>query len=778
MSLTVDNERYLPRSAIYNALRLGSSPDIEREIRFGIFKYQGATSKLSPSNFSNLRQTLLEANMKTEKTVSVSRTWESGYRFESGQYMLKTREYIFRNEMYGFNFVISRETDVTAEEVARKVNIKQPDLIRNKIRYSFFPDDSGQYRLDLTEVTEKWLNTNKPSYRYEVELELLTVPTLNISSASGASTAASATAIDTVYLDFITTINGYIEFISKAMYSTQMVFPAQEKFEAFATINKVLKSEYVAALDNNKLPKVVNLKPDHLSSTSRGLFPLTHQIRCQASIKIDGKRKFLWLGPKWCYLVAPYDSFNKLYIDLRNYALPQHLYFTLFEGEYIDNIFFAYDTIIYGGNYYLNKDHQTRLSAIKEFNRYSGIFLNLTVVLKKFYPFTNAPMMFDVMRKLLNDSYDFKTDGVIISQNSAANSLVSYKWKPAENLTIDFLYSGKRLYVGNKILFARFPYQVELPVNDNSIVELSFEKDAEDETHPVFIRLRNDKPAPNSADVANDVWDDIERPIPELGLKGQQFYALFRHHNRVKDDIYSRIAVAAPAAALGAGAAEAKPQKSILVVGAGKGGDLGKQAKYGFTTIVNVEPNPVNLALLKQRLKAFPEISATNLMLRGQQVREILTASPVKKFDCLVYMLSLSFFFDDMNSVRSIISLAKNSLKTGGYFACLTIDGDKVRAAMNTVSGHFLGDTLNIDQVLFKVLSDNKVYIDIPSSRTVHDQTEYLTRPQELAKFLKSNGFKSVVTTGDIADVPADLGLNSQEAIFNSLYSYMIFQKL
>jgi len=732
--------------------------DIEREVRFGTLEHEGRKSFLSRGNFNTLKETLISSGIEFTKIVSDANIWKGGLRFENNQLIRKTQEYFFSNRDYGISFAVSRETKLPINQKPKL----PADTVRHKTRYSFMLDD--QYRLDLTEVVETRNNSdndrqndNRPINKYEVELE-----------------APAAINVDV--------INLHIDSILRLLYETQIVFKAYEKFETFDQINKVLHSDWVAAINNNLLGTTVNIKPDNISSVAgnSALFPINNKILCQATIKIDGKRRFLWLGPYGVYLIAPVDFFNKVNIVVNNYNLPQHLYFTLFEGEFLNNIFYAYDTIIYGNKYYRNKSHTERLSCIQDITRYNGLFPDLTIIMKKFFPFNIAPQMYDVVNHLLSDiPQSLPTDGIIITPNiSTSGNQISYKWKPASHLTIDFLYSNSILYTYNNNSnepFKEFPYGVKLLTNtgkevvDNSIVELAFERDVEGELHPVFVRYREDKPTPNATNVARDVWNDIDRPIPEAAMKGQEFYFIFRHHNRVKDMIYSKISLSSTANRM---------PRSILVIGSGKGGDVTKQIKYGFDTIVNVEPNAINTAALVRRTKDIKHVSITNLTLYGQDVEGIMKSSPVKQFDCLVYMLSLSFFFDTKDSTLSVIKLAKKCLKPGGYFACLSIDGNKL-LAMKQVPGYFFGNKLNLNQVWLELRDNKQVFIDIPSSKTVHNQIEYLTNLDYLGKLFIANGFKSVSQNGNnVEDVPIDLGLNPEETTFNSLYSYMIFQKL
>ena len=226
-----------------------------------------------------------------------------------------------------------------------------------------------------------------------------------------------------------------------------------------------------------------------------------------------------------------------------------------------------------------------------------------------------------------------------------------------------------------------------------------------------------------------------------------------------------------------------------MCIGSGRGGDLNKYIKYGFTNLYLVEPDENNRTELINRIsqkKNFVKVETKFSdyeqnkgykykigSMYGQDVPAILADTEGTNFDAVVYMLSLSYFFDNKSDILTIIKLAKSKLKSGGYFAAFSINGNKIRA-MQKIPGYFLGNTLNLKQITMTVENDKDVYVKIGTSRTANGIKEFLTDLNYLDRLFLANGFTRI----EFADVPIDLGLNGEERIYNSLFSTMIYQKL
>ena len=694
--------------------------NLEIEIRFGTFRIPSAPGSaprflfLTRGNFYQLMSTLNSQGIPFSKILSTA-TIHADFRKENAQIVRKQTLFKFDNQEYGFRFAVSQETPI------RDIKLGSVDLIREKTRYRYDMDNG--YLLDLTRVEER--KTDNFSVKYEVELE--------------------------VPRNFkVKELNQYIQVVLQLLYGSQELLTIRDKIDVFTDLNKHFGGNFVGSLDSRTLTQLRNLKAKDL--LSGGMIEQEGSV----SIKIDGLRRFLWISEKNAYLVMAQDFLNKLSLTDE---IPRRFQGSLFEGEFLDNVFYLYDTLIYQGQDVRNKSHRDRLDYAVYVTKFDQI--DIRIELKKFYPFHNSYTFFDMCDYVLSQTYSYPTDGIVITPNSPGKQTL--KWKPIENLTIDFLYRNERLYMGGKDDQEAFPHQPPFStfegVPDNVIVEVRFvSSDDGKERKPEFVRMREDKPYPNSKEVALSVWEDIEKPISEGMIRGKEFGLIFRYHNRVKDSIHSEIA------------GNPNVKKSLMTIGAGAGGDLYKYQKYGFVNPVLIEPDLQNRTKMEKRLSEL-NMPATVLPYKGQDVNEIMQSVGEKRFDALTYMLSLSFFFDTQESTYSIIRLAKAALVRGGYFAALSIDGNKVRAMMQ-MEAYYTGPMLNLKQIQMQVSGD-VVDINIPNS-IVREQREYLTNLQYLADLFRANGFAVI----SLRDVDPEPGLNGEEMVYNSLFSILIVQKL
>ena len=112
------------------------------------------------------------------------------------------------------------------------------------------------------------------------------------------------------------------------------------------------------------------------------------------------------------------------------------------------------------------------------------------------------------------------TDGIVFFPlDEPYKNKCTYKYKPAELLTIDFLVKQDGLYAvdddGNKLLFTGnsiFPYHFKFQDDWklDTITEFQYNNDTYN-FNP--IRIRHDKIKPNYIGVALDVWEDVNNPI-------------------------------------------------------------------------------------------------------------------------------------------------------------------------------------------------------------------------------------------------------------------------
>lgn len=407
----------------------------------------------------------------------------------------------------------------------------------------------------------------------------------------------------------------------------------------------------------------------------------------------------------------------------------------------------------------------------KEFNSFRTVgefYEKVNYTLDKFYPFLTDGLIFTPD----NYQHDNTVNTMNLSDRILSSKPDVMKWKPISQLTIDFaIYHAQTdegtyigLYTGSKKNPQPFSGTPFNPLTDvlitpelqnipnGTIGEFKWTKDG---THGKFelVETRPDKEYPNATRIALDVWEDIQRPLDEELLRGQKFGLSFRYHNRVKEQLFNTVGAGLP-----------QGRRKLLDIGSGKGGDIRKWIDAGFTLIFCVEPNESNRIELirrfettnnKRKNRGLDPIEYYVIPTTGQDweviVKQVRSVSP-DGVNAISFMLSLSFFFDDIKSLQIIAGIIHYTLKADGYFLALTIDGRYVldyfkdRANFTEVNGTYKS---NMEMIDFELrppnakINTHHVYINIPDSIVI-EQEEYLTNIPSLKTILESQGLRNV----------------------------------
>ena len=178
---------------------------------------------------------------------------------------------------------------------------------------------------------------------------------------------------------------------------------------------------------------------------------------------------------------------------------------------------------------------------------------NINIKLKEFFSISPKDAFININR-ILDLKEDFKIDGLIFTRNRSHFKEItgegifskgnSRKWKPREQLTIDFkILDDNKLGVIEKKEYKAFIVggmsfslrgSKEYKVGD--IVEVGFyEKNGS--LIPTFKRLRNDKVEPNNLYTAYKVYDRILHPITESQIRGHDIDNMRIYHRNYKEKL-------------------------------------------------------------------------------------------------------------------------------------------------------------------------------------------------------------------------------------------------
>jgi hypothetical protein len=174
---------------------------------------------------------------------------------------------------------------------------------------------------------------------------------------------------------------------------------------------------------------------------------------------------------------------------------------TILDVEYYNNEIYAFDILV-------DNDIDVRENTFMERQKFLNKYINENIKLLVYSNDYN------------NLGYDENTsDGIIFTPiNEGYKNSFTYKYKPKELLTIDFLYINSSINCidekGNIIQF-KVPFDIlKFKQYNNKIIECRF-------INGFFtpFRIREDKISPNHIDVAIDVYKDIKNPLDIKTIK-------------------------------------------------------------------------------------------------------------------------------------------------------------------------------------------------------------------------------------------------------------------
>jgi hypothetical protein len=359
--------------------------------------------------------------------------------------------------------------------------------------------------------------------------------------------------------------------------------------------------------------------------------------------------------------------------------------------------------------------------------------------------------------------------------------------KPTQNSPGQLLgIRGKELIPFNGTLINPFNVQSQVEWNnplmiqatDKSVIEYKpLKSDNKIVLTPIIIRT--EKPFPNSIEIIEDIWEDINRPIRTETLHGSGIDLMRYYHNNIKRDLWSSIS-----------------QNSLFIdIGSGNGGDAAKW-RHLYRGLA-IEPDNDHFQELQRRIDLYSIGSQKgknkgNMLIplrdrvkavhaAGQNAKVIIHAAEEWLWPHLANepsrplvftsMLSLSFFekkdMDDLSSmIKGVIYSYHQAGGTGNIlFKFFTIEGDAVRTLIQDRCDSSLNCKIELANTITIIpQSVNSIYINIKDT-IVNNQIEYLVNVSNLFELLNT-------TELNINRADAELFMNNDEKIFSSLFIY------
>ena len=777
--------------------RKKSGPEIfvEMEASFGIFKRTFEPGLKSGFDFKNLKTYLSTSAspkfsyMTTEDVVEIMEDGRGNIRCIYDPQNPKVKKWERKQRQTGTRNTIEirelgvRITSSIENDAELKPNVWKPHLKRERTRTSFRVNltiDKDQlsssfqpFVIDITKVQETpiiW-DGEIPSYgntfiKNEVEIEIA-------SKVSGLQIAENfAKIIEYVYRASICNLNQ-----DEGVEIDESLFDLKQRAYAVKLHNTLFEQD-IRALGNkyesdeytmydraywNK-PKNIKLKylqPVHNRQSDKYIFYLQN---APTTVKLNGTRFFLLMAQGCNWLLMPPYTVVKF----------GEIADTSYDGTYIDGeleqtvdektgdlkyIFHGFDILFYKGADVRMKPHNVRYEMVTDA---CSIFRdNITFkTIPKVY-FTGGSL-YDRIRSAHNAYIRMITkdkdsaDGIIIQSpykysggytlNKAKNFIdqfATYKWKPSDQLTIDFKAVAATLDLVKDLDFPRInkknvdkafilkikkgpllqPFRQTTPVKydgdmildsktikafnlTGDIVECKWDYKG---NQFIPVRSRDDRSHPNYIDTATDVWEDIHNPVKISTLTGDDLILLRKRHNIIKDLMINKYI---------------KKGATIVDIGSGRGGDLSKWRRAGIKKVYAVEPSfdeskkddfSVNtreefIKRLKeeQKLKGAPDVELVKYGIENtKQIKNIVKGDTI---DTVVSFFSLTFMAENEAKFTSFMKTIDLLVPVGGLFIGTVMDGHRVFDLL-TRSGKL--ESATTDELRSKIKSLRNTKVDI-----------------------------------------------------------------
>lgn len=144
------------------------------------------------------------------------------------------------------------------------------------------------------------------------------------------------------------------------------------------------------------------------------------------------------------------------------------------------------------------------------------------------------------------------------------------------------------------------------------------------------------------------------------------FYGLRKYHNSVKRDLYNRYTL---------------PNDTVLEIGVGKGGDLGKIKETGATKIIGVDVHQESLDEAARRTSSMSLAPLMDVQFYQRDLRAPGTTIPeLEEVDIAVANFSFHYFFESDSTFINAMTFINGYLKIGGIFMGTLFDGDSIES--------------------------------------------------------------------------------------------------
>jgi len=136
-----------------------------------------------------------------------------------------------------------------------------------------------------------------------------------------------------------------------------------------------------------------------------------------------------------------------------------------------------------------------------------------------------------------------------------------------------------------------------------------------------------------------------------------------------------------------------KSKISLMDIAVGRGGDLAKWNKSGIDNVYGFDISKTSIEEAKNRIKAFKGLKINIHVEQGNatepnqlSIDSFKKENDISSFQIISCQFALHYFFDDETSIRNVLKVVSQNLRTGGYFIGTTMNKQAILELFNSVS--------------------------------------------------------------------------------------------
>lgn len=613
---------------------------MEIELRIGSFKDGGFNPRVPGEYVNHLLTNPFHAFRSVYETVTIKQTstesWRKIVRNGVVEYDIKRKREPYDIYELGARLGVSSEIKTTEAEYNNVRNAATLD--RSRTRHSL---ERNGFRLDISEYADA---LGEKTYEVEIEIDEKRIDDFSNALERG--------------IEMIGVVSYWEKRNLKDIIDGVNISPAQPV--------PLLPSVYI----------------------SNNAFTTDYAV----TSKVDGMRKLIVFSDGYVYMIvgrllnAQIDRMNESLI-IGDY-IDDTLHGTILEGEYYSKpdgrtaIVFIFDVANDSTNINIRKhDLHLRLERAEKIIPSVNVAQPFELTVKKFFNLSNEKeSIYTATQKALDwfNGTDIETDGLIYQHNRAYTYLtdtkyVPYKWKPVSKITNDFIYEKTDikgeyyLKCGDKHNIDLFEHngrrmvaKTDIDFNFNGLIVESGYDVAKGHFYP--LKIRYDKPLPNSLGVCRSNFDSIIDPLTEKTIVGKTCTIMRKMHNNAKTRVMEKYFAG-----------------RVLDIGSGQGGDLSKWSKLyqskKISEVTAVEPSQEKLEVFNSRAltlgKSLPSIIVVN------DYAQNFNYTP-GYYDTVAAFFSLTFFYESKEVFDKLVKMVCEACKEGSHFVFSVLNGTQV----------------------------------------------------------------------------------------------------